>query len=127
MHESWTWGNPPFFALIRGPFGRAGYQVATLIQDDDFMNKIVLLFSCREKADLYRQKNPQDHNDWKVGDLPNWKRLHFFLDSMKPTASRICLNFEAEKGSNNLSVSLEEVLPSLEQKAEEASPSTDDT
>lgn len=124
MSDSWSWGAPPFYALIRGPFGRAGYQVATLVEEEDFSNKIVLLFSSREKALAHGQLKPQGHEDWKVGDLPGWKRLHFFLESMKPTASRICLDFELEKGRHNVTFPLVDLLPDLAEKAAAGSSGT---
>jgi len=80
--DGWPWGAPPFFALIRGPLPGSGYQVASVERSDEPESRTVLLFSCPEKAEKYGQARPQGFSDWKVGPLPNWERLEFFLGSL---------------------------------------------
>ena len=111
------WRSPPYFAVIRGPFGRAGYQVATVARDGDTSNKVVLLYTCRQKAEDYLRGEPQGHSDWTVGTLPSWERVAFFLGSMKQTASRVCLDFDRDASDPGIAWPLEEVLPEFERRA----------
>ena len=75
MNDSvdWKWKSLPYFALIRGPFARAGYQVATVARDGDLGHKVILLFSCREGAQKYAARRHQGFDDWKLGPLPTWE------------------------------------------------------
>lgn len=110
----WPWTAPPYFALIRGPFGRAGYQVATVVRDDDPLAKIVLLFSSEERAEAHRKTSPQGHSDWRLGPLPSWERLAYFLGTLRTSASLVCVDFRREGSANDLAVPLEDVVPRLE-------------
>ena len=81
--SGWPWGTPPFFALIRGPVGPSGFEVASIEAPRDSGSRTVLLFSCPEKAESYRRHRPQGHENWQVGPLPDWERLAFFLRSLR--------------------------------------------
>ena len=112
--------RPPCYAVIRGPFGRAGYQVATVARDDDFVRKIVLVFSCPEKAQRYAESAPQGHQDWKVGPLPSWRRLRFFLDAVQDTAQFVTVDFDrATEPDGQYAHRISELLGELEARARE--------
>lgn len=111
-----NWVRLPKFALIRGPFGRTGYQVATIARDGDPDHQVLLLFSGRESAERHAARRPRGFDDWKPGPLPSWKRLAVFLRSMETTARHVCLDFDGSARGTEIAVPVEVLLTEIESR-----------
>lgn len=109
--SGWPWGAPPFFALIRGPVGPSGFEVASIEAPGDSGSRTVLLFSCPEKAESYRRHRPRGHEDWQVGPLPDWERLAFFLRSLGSAVQFLSVDLRRPERDDDLDPGLEVQSP----------------
>ena len=109
--------SPPLYALIRGPFGASGYEVATLGRPGTTEPAIVLLFTSRGAAERYGAGKPRGHADWRIGTLATWERLVFFLEHLTSTVEHLCLDSKRDDESEDLAVPIEAVLPGMRERA----------